>query len=109
MNYLEAAAVPVAGLTAFQYLRNLGQIRNGQEVLIYGASGGVGTYAIQYAKTFDTKVKAVCRGKNEILVRELGAVDVIVYTKEDFSKLGKKYDIIIDCVAKSPQKRRKKA
>lgn len=109
MTYLEAAAVPIAGLTALQYLRDLGNIRDGQEILVYGASGGVGTYAVQYAKTFNVKVTAVCSSKNEKLVKGLGADYIIDYTKEDFTKLNKKYDIIIDTVGKSPQNRWKKA
>ncbi|OLS22283.1 MAG: Quinone oxidoreductase 1 [Candidatus Heimdallarchaeota archaeon LC_3] len=109
MNYSEAAAVPVAALTALQYLRDLGNIQDGQDILIYGASGGIGTFAIQYAKTFDVTITAVCSGKNEQLVADLGADKVIDYTKEDFTKNKEKYDIIFDTVGKSPQGRWKNA
>jgi NADPH:quinone reductase-like Zn-dependent oxidoreductase len=95
MSYAEAAAVPLAALTALQYLRDLGNIRDGLDVLIYGASGGIGTYAIQYAKTFDLTVTAVCSEKNHTMVQDLGADRVIDYTKEDFTKMEDKYDIIL--------------
>ncbi|MCY3410521.1 MAG: NAD(P)-dependent alcohol dehydrogenase [Candidatus Heimdallarchaeota archaeon] len=109
MSYEEAAAIPVAGLTAMQFLRDLGNIQDGLEILIYGGSGGVGTYAIQYAKTFDVKVTAVCSEKNFQLVKDLGADHVLDYTKDDFTKRMEKYDIIFDTVAKSPQWRWKNA
>ncbi|MFW9779334.1 MAG: NAD(P)-dependent alcohol dehydrogenase [Candidatus Heimdallarchaeota archaeon] len=109
MSYAEAAAVPLAALTALQFLRDRGNIQDGQDVLIYGASGGVGTYALQYAKTFDVTVTAVCSGKNRGLVENLGADRVIDYTKEDFTKMPEKYDLIFDTVGKSPQWRWKNA
>lgn len=109
MSYSEAAAVPIAALAALQYLRDLGNIQDGQDVLIYGASGGIGTYAIQYAKTFDLTVTAICSGKNFPLVRNFGADKVIDYTKEDFTKKKEKYDVIFDTVGKSPQWRWKNA
>jgi NADPH2:quinone reductase len=109
MSHSEAAAVPVAALTALQYLRDLGNIQNNQDILVYGASGGIGTYAIQYAKTFDVNVTAVSSGKNKELVKNLGADYFIDYRKEDFTKMSKKYNIIFDTVGKSPQRRWKKA
>ena len=96
MSFSEAAAVPIAALTALQFLRDLGNIQDGQDILIYGASGGIGTYAIQYARTFDVTVTAVCSGKNKQLVEDLGADRVIDYTKEDFTKNEAKFDIIFD-------------
>ncbi|MHA2100441.1 MAG: NAD(P)-dependent alcohol dehydrogenase [Candidatus Kariarchaeaceae archaeon] len=109
MNYSYAAGVPIAALTALQFLRDLGNISDGQKVLIYGASGGIGTYAIQYAKSFDVEVTGVCSGKNMQLLKELGADKVIDYTKKDFTKSEEKYDLIFDTVGKSPQWRWKNA
>lgn len=99
ISFEEAAAVPIGATTALRFLRKA-RISNGQKILIYGASGSVGTYALQYAKTFDTKVTAVCSTKNIDLVKSLGADSVIDYTKEDFHKKIDKYDIIFDAVGK---------
>ncbi len=109
MSHSEAAVIPVAGLSALQGLRDGGNIQKGQNVLIYGASGGIGTYAIQFAKYFGTTVTAVASGKNKDLVLGLGADTFIDYTKEDFTKNEEKYDLIFDTVAKSPMSRWKSA
>jgi len=95
ISFEEAAAVPQAALVALQGLRNVGQIKAGQKVLITGASGGNGTYAVQIAKAFDTEVTAVVSTRNIELVRSLGADHVIDYTQEDFAQKGEQYDLIM--------------
>lgn len=98
VTFEQAASAPVAALTALQGLRDKGQIRRGQSVLINGASGGVGTFAVQIAKSFDAEVTGVCSTRNVDLVRSIGANRVIDYTQEDFTKGTQRYDLILDCV-----------
>jgi NADPH:quinone reductase-like Zn-dependent oxidoreductase len=97
VTFEQAASVPVAGLTALQGLRDKGQIRSGAKVLINGAAGGVGTFAVQIAKSFGAEVTAVCSTGKVDMVLSIGADRIIDYTREDFTKGEQRYDLIFDC------------
>ena len=102
ITFEQAASVPIAAITALQALRDKGKVHAGQKVLINGASGGVGTFAVQIAKSFGADVTGVCSTRNLDLVRSLGADHVIDYTKEDFTKGDQRYDVILDNVGTQP-------
>ncbi|NUO99340.1 MAG: NAD(P)-dependent alcohol dehydrogenase [Nonomuraea sp.] len=96
LSYEQAAAVPLAAITALIALRDEGRLTPGQNVLVNGASGGVGTFAVQLAKELGARVTGVCRGRNADLVRSLGADEIVDYTKEDFTGNGQRYDLLLD-------------
>jgi NADPH:quinone reductase-like Zn-dependent oxidoreductase len=98
VTFEQAACVPLAALTALQSLRDEGKIQPGQKVLINGAAGGVGTFAVQIAKSYGADVTGVCSTRNMDMVRSIGATRVIDYTQEDFTKSGQRYDLILDTV-----------
>lgn len=102
VSIAEAAAVPTSAMTALQALRDIGKVQAGQTVLVTGASGGVGSFAVQIAKALGADVTGVCSTRNVDLVRSLGADDVIDYTKTDFTRAGKRYDVILDNVEAAP-------
>lgn len=108
VSYEEAAAIPFGGTTALAFFRNR-NIRQGQKVAIYGASGSVGTSAVQLAKYLGAEVTAICSAANFELVKSLGADHVVDYTKEDFAEKGERYDIIFDAIGKSAKSRCEKA
>src|SRR5213080_1645230 len=99
ITFDQAGSADIAGVTALQAVRDKGKVQSGQKVLINGASGGVGTFAVQIAKSFDADVTGVCSTRNLDMVRSLGADHVIDYTKEDFTKSDQRYDVILDNVA----------
>jgi len=96
LAFEEAAAIPVAGITALQAIRDHGKLEPGQKVLVNGASGGVGTFAVQIAKAFGGEVTGVCSPRNVDLVRSLGADEVVDYTVEDFTRRNERYDVLLD-------------
>jgi NADPH:quinone reductase-like Zn-dependent oxidoreductase len=100
-TFEEAAAVPIAGFTALQAMRDTGHVRAGERVLINGAAGGVGSFAVQIAKAYGAEVTGVCRTRNLDMVRSIGADHVVDYTRDDFTKSGR-YDLIVDCYATRP-------
>ena len=102
LSFEQAAAAPIAGITALQGLRDRGTVRTGQTVLINGAAGGVGTFAVQIAKSMGARVTGVCSTGNLELVRSLGADQVIDYTRDDFTQGGQRYDVIFDLVGNHP-------
>jgi NADPH:quinone reductase-like Zn-dependent oxidoreductase len=98
VTFEQAASVPIAGLTALQGLRDKGRIQRGQTVLINGAAGGVGTFAVQFARSFGAEVTGVCSTRNVDMVRSIGADRVVDYTREDFTRSGQRYDLLLECV-----------
>jgi len=98
VTFEQAASVPIAAFTALQGLRDKGKIQPGQKVLINGAAGGVGTFAVQIAKSLGAEVTGVCSTRNVEMVRSIGADQVVDYTQEDFTKSARRYDVILDCV-----------
>lgn len=109
LTFEQASAVPTSGVTALQALRDQARVRPGQKVLINGASGGVGTFAVQIAKASGAEVTGVCSARNAEMVRSLGADHVIDYTREDFTAGGPRYDVIIDNVASHSLSRARRA
>lgn len=102
LSFEQAGAVPVAGVTALQGLRDKANVRPGDAVLINGASGGVGTFAVQIAKALGAEVTAVCRGSSADLVRSIGADHVVDYTEQDFTQTSRRYDVVFDLVGSAP-------
>ena len=109
LSFEQAAAVPISGVTALQALRDKAHVRPGQKVLIVGAAGGVGTFAVQIAKAFGAEVTGVCSTSKLDLVRSIGADDVIDYTREDFTDGSRRWDVIIDTAGRRPLSRLRRA
>ena len=109
LSFEQAAAVPISGVTALQALRDKGHVRPGQKVLIVGAAGGVGTFAVQLAKAFGAEVTGVCSTSKLDLVRSIGADDVIDYTREDFTDGSRTWDVIVDTAGRRPLSRLRRA
>jgi NADPH:quinone reductase-like Zn-dependent oxidoreductase len=109
ISFEQAAAVPIAGITALQALRDTGQLKAGQKVLINGASGGVGTFAVQIAKSLGAEVTGVCSTRNVELVKSLGADHVVDYTQENFTEGAQKYDVIVDNIGNHPLRKARRA
>jgi NADPH:quinone reductase-like Zn-dependent oxidoreductase len=109
LSFEEAAATPISGLTALQALRDVAKVQRGQSVLVIGAGGGVGTFAVQIAKAFGATVTGVCSGSKADLVRSLGAEDVIDYTREDFTDGSRRWDVIVDTAGRRPPRRLRRA
>jgi NADPH:quinone reductase-like Zn-dependent oxidoreductase len=105
VSFAEAASVPVAAITALQALRDHGQLEAGQRVLVNGASGGVGTFAVQIAKAMGAEVTGVCSTRNVDMVRSIGADHVIDYKKEDYTESSERYDLVVDMVGNHPLRR----
>lgn len=101
LTHEEAATIPLAGNTALYFIRDVGNIKAGDRILIHGASGGIGTFAVQLAKYYGAEVTAVCSTTNVEMVKSIGADIVIDYTKEDFAQIGERYDVIFDVVGKT--------
>lgn len=109
MSYAEAAAIPNGAIAPWYYLKDVGNLRSGQRILVNGAAGSVGTFATQLARGLGAEITGVCRRKNFELVRSLGAEKVVDYTQEDFTARGERYDLIFDAVGKSSSSKCKKA
>ena len=109
LSFEQAAAVPISGVTALQALRDKAHVRPGQKVLIVGAAGGVGTFAVQIAKAFGAEVTGVCSTSKLDLVRSIGADDVIDYTREDFTDGSRSWDVIVDTAGRRPLSRLRRA
>jgi NADPH:quinone reductase-like Zn-dependent oxidoreductase len=109
LSFVEAAAVPISGVTALQALRNVAKVQSGQTVLVIGAAGGVGTLAVQMAKAFGASVTAVCSTSKADLVRSIGADDVIDYTRQDFTDGTRRWDVIVDTAGRRSLSRLRRA
>jgi NADPH2:quinone reductase len=101
ISWEEAAAIPLAGNTALFFIRDLGKIQKGQKILIHGASGAIGTYAVQIARYYGAEITGVCSSSNAEMLKSIGADKVIDYTKEDFRKSAERYDFVFDVVGKT--------